>query len=160
MIRIHLKGLKDGVHIKKFTPSFEDLDLPESFSEIAIKAIVEKNGDNLSVNYTGTASAELICDRTLELFTESLAFEQQVYALSDQDDKKENDQVELIRLNKEQNEIDLSASVRDSILLSVPLRKISPGAEEKELPTSFGKVEGEVDPRWKALEKLKSQEQK
>ena len=41
-------------------------------------------------------------------------------------------------------------------MLSVPIRKIAPGAEDKDIPTSFGEAtESDFDPRWGPLAKLR-----
>lgn len=71
----------------------------------------------------------------------------------DKDAKKDS----VLPLPKDSNKIDLTDIVRDSLMLAVPVRKIAPGAEELDLPTTFGEAtEEDIDPRWKGLEQLRS----
>jgi len=156
MVKIELKGLKDGVHIKKFEIGPESLELPEEMfkSPVAVKTILELQGDNVAIEYSATTKAKLICDRTLEPFDHDLEASQRVYAfLKDQETTRE--QTEIVEVNSKYEEIDLSDNIRDTIMLAIPLRKVSPGAEDKDIPVTFGKDPNEIDERWEALRKLK-----
>ena len=54
--------------------------------------------------------------------------------------------------------IDLTEPVRDTILLAVPLRHVSPAAEGLDIETSFGASDDEeesLDDRWAALRALR-----
>lgn len=158
MVKLELKGLKDGVHIKKFVIEPDSLSLPEEIfqSPIAIKTILELQGDNVSVEYSADTVAKLICDRTLEPFDYDLNANQRVFAfLKDQETTK--DQTEIVEVDTKYEEIDLSENIRDTIMLAIPLRKVSPGAEEKDIPVIFGKDPNEIDERWEALRKLKEE---
>jgi len=71
------------------------------------------------------------------------------------DEDAEDDDIQ--SLPSESDEIDLTDIVRDTLMLAVPVRKIAPGAEELDLPTTFGEAsEEDIDPRWKGLEQLRS----
>lgn len=156
MVKIELKGLKDGVHIQKFEVAPDSLDLPEDIfaSPVAVKTILELQGDNITVEYSAVTTAKLVCDRTLEQFDYELNADQVVFAfLKDQETTKE--QTEIVEVDRKYEEINLSENIRDSIMLAIPLRKVSPGAEDKELPVIFGKDPNAIDERWEALRKLK-----
>ena len=55
--------------------------------------------------------------------------------------------------------IDLAGPVRDTLLLSLPARRVAPGAEDVDIPTAFGAETDDdgrpVDPRWDALRALR-----
>jgi len=48
----------------------------------------------------------------------------------------------------------LDHAVRDTVLLAIPMRKISPEARTMEIESAFGKDDSEIDPRWEALKNL------
>jgi uncharacterized metal-binding protein YceD (DUF177 family) len=70
----------------------------------------------------------------------------------------ESEKVEDVRyLTPGDPSVDFGADARDTLVLAVPLRKVAPEAEAIELDLHFGAPEGEsVDPRWAALEALRS----
>ena len=99
----------------------------------------------------------LICDRTLFDFTRRIDGSHAVVFVPPKDIDADDEDDNLFPLEKGAEEIDLTEIIRDTLLLAVPIRKIAPGAEDEELPTSFGEPDEEdIDPRWKALKGLAS----
>jgi len=169
MISIDIRSLKEGFQFLEFSPTTEEL-LPEeasggegeeraipTFREVQVELQVTVDGEQFLIRVFAQAIAELICDRTLEPFDKAVRGKYFVCfmpeSMMDKDAKKDS----VLPLPKDSNKIDLTDIVRDTLMLAVPVRKIAPGAEELDLPTTFGEAtEEDIDPRWKGLEQLRS----
>ena len=169
MISLDIRSLKEGFQILEFSPTTEDLRVENpdgaegkgsaqpTFREAYVEVQVTVDGEQFVVRVFARAVAELICDRTLEPFDRAIRGKFTVCFMPESmmDKDAENDAV--LPLPKDSNEIDLTDIVRDTLMLAVPVRKIAPGAEELDLPTTFGEAsEEDIDPRWKGLEQLRS----
>ncbi len=110
----------------------------------------------------GSATATLECDRTLAFFEQPIEgayrilFVPPSFADGEKEDG-ENDYEEVRIFQRSYREIDVTAAVRDTVMLAVPARKVAPGAEALDLPTVFGAAEAAIDPRWEALRSLRSE---
>ena len=158
MLRIDIQPLSNGVHELDLTPSPEDLDVDAaSFSDIHVDVRLDISLSRIYVQFTVSASAMLTCDRTLVDFTRRIDGSHAVVFVPPKDIDADDEDDNLFPLEKGVEEIDLTEIIRDTLLLAVPIRKIAPGAEDEELPTSFGEPDEEdIDPRWKALKGLAS----
>ena len=158
MLHIDIRSLTRGVHTERLNPAPEDLDLePDSFADIVVEAHLDFDGKELLVHLDVSAIATLECDRTLREFDQPLHGTHSIlYAPPDTVEEDEADQDEVVPLDPNADEIDITRFVRDTVLLAIPQRKIAPGAEEEEIQTEYGEPgDDEVDPRWEALKKLK-----
>jgi uncharacterized metal-binding protein YceD (DUF177 family) len=103
---------------------------------------------------------ELICDRSLDPFQTAVDGRYTVLFKADTVEDVEDEQTAVRRLNISGNEVDLRRDVRDTILLSVPIRALHPryrDADGNELPfESPASGEPATDPRWEALNVLKT----
>lgn len=162
MLRIEIAPLGAGIHAFELSPQAEALELdPEKFGDLQVNVRLDVQEKRILAMLEATATAELVCDRTLRPFEQeiggsySLLFAPPEFA-------QETDAYDEVRvLHPGDREIDLTEAVRDTVLLAVPARCVAPGAEEEEIPTSFGESEdeetGAVDPRWEALRKLRAE---
>lgn len=164
MLKIDLAPYDRGVHQIKLEPQADELGLdPEKFRDLQVDVrldIVDER--RILVMLDARARAELECDRTLRLFDQMIEGRFSVLFASPGTVAMEEDEDQDVRiLPSGQNEIDLTETVRDTLLLAVPARCLAPGAEEEEIPTSFGVSEDErdIDPRWEALRQLKVEKQ-
>ncbi len=162
MIRVDIKSLKPGIHEFEWQPEPDALGLdPDVFHELHVDARVDFNPNRIFVVLQTEAEAHLNCDRTLQPFTQIVQGEHQVLYSDEppvEGEAEADDEVQRIRQTDE--EIDLTEFVRDTFILSIPARKIAPGADEEEIPLEFGRPTDEkavVDPRWEALRKLSSE---
>ena len=121
-----------------YTPEPDALDLPpEDFADIRVEVRLDYDGRRALVMLTAAARARLICDRTLEPFWQpvegqyTLLFAPPEAAAAADDESDEDIRV----LHPQDQALDLTEPVRDTILLSLPLRRVAPGAEEKPIPT-------------------------
>lgn len=153
-LNINAAPLKVGKHKLTFTPSAESLELePDRFEAITVTVEMDLSVGQAWLTLQTAADAHLICDRTLIPFIQRvegsfrLLFTNQVEA----DEESDED----IRSYPEDQVLEITDAVRDTILLSVPIRKIAPKAAGLEIQTRFGASnEDETDPRWEALKGL------
>lgn len=162
MLRIDLTSLKPGRHELTMEPEAQTLELdPDLFRAITVGIMLEYSGKRLRVILEAQATATLECDRTLALFDQDVSGRHALYyappAFVDELAEGHGDVRVLLPTDQE---IDVTDAVRDTLLLSLPARRIAPGAENIDLPTTFGPSETEetIDPRWQALLKLKEQD--
>jgi len=162
MLQIDIRRLERGVHELEISPTAEDLELdPKDFTDLNVGVRLDIGGSRMYVQFWVSATASLICDRTLEAFTQPIEGSFAVVFVPPKEIDAENEDDRLFPLEDGAEEIDLTDIVRDTLLLSVPIRKIAPGAEDEDLPTSFGAPDdGDEDPRWAALKALGSSSKK
>jgi len=158
MIPIDIRSLKEGFQQLEFTPTTEDLGVEDpALKDVHVEAQVTVDGEQIVIQVSARAVARLLCDRTLEPYDQAIDGTYTVCFMPEEemDDDAEDDGI--LPLPSDSGEVDLTEIVRDTLMLAVPVRKIAPGAEEKDIPTTFGESsESDIDPRWKALEKLRS----
>ena len=162
MIRIDIKPLTPGIHEFTWEVDAEGLNLDAGlFDDMHVMARIDFYPTRIFVTVHTQAVAHLVCDRTLVDFDEVVRGEYSVLFSSDdsfrEEERRESDD-DVRFLAPEVDEIDLTDIVRDTFMLSLPVRRIAPGAEAKEIPLEFGAPdeEGYIDPRWEALRELKS----
>ena len=157
MLKIDIRSLKTGPHELEFDVDPVDLGLEEqSFRDIHVSARLDIDERHIFVRFRVTAVASLLCDRTLVDFDQPVRGSYQANFVQPGDIEPENEDDSLFPLTAGQEDIDLTDIVRDTLMLSVPIRKIAPGAEDKDIPTSFGEAtESDFDPRWGPLAKLR-----
>lgn len=164
MLGIETAPLPPGLHEMTLTPSAEDVNLdPEMFSDITVAIRLDHEQERDLIAFTARATATLECDRTLVPFEQTVKGNYAVlFVLPEHLDRYTTDEAsdEDVRpLPEPGRELDITAPVRDTLLLALPTRRVAPGAEDEELPVQFGVLtdaEGNpVDPRWEALRKLR-----
>jgi uncharacterized protein len=168
LIEIRLAGLSQGVHEFDFTcdaGDFNDPALTEAgFSKkISIRAVVEKNEDEITISLETVASADLSCDLCLAPVTLELKGLFQVCYIYDQGQEQnreqpEDDEEEYRLIDRNSVAIDLTEDVRETLLLSVPMKVTCPDNPDchvwrQESPEEDG---SNTDSSWQdSLEKLK-----
>lgn len=159
MVRLDIADLKYGLRTDRLTPEPADLDLDASdFQDIRVTAHLDREGDRILVRLEVRAIARLQCDRTLVDFDQvvegngSLLF---VPPLELGELGGPSDDVR--ELSAFATGLDVTDAVRDVLLISLPLRRIAPGADSVEIPTRFGAPDEDLDPRWEALRRLRDE---
>ncbi len=158
MFRVHIASLPVGIHQETLRPTAEDLELdPDVFSDLEVRLLLDVAERRVLATYTAAATARLECDRTLAMYDQPVEGDHSVLFSSD---APSTDDDEVFALSDDAVEIDLTEPVRDTLLLALPLRRVSPEARAAELPTAFGgPAEDEpADDRWAALQALRSDE--
>jgi len=162
MVRIDIHTLKPGVHEFDLAPSAEDLEVDvDQFQDISIHVRLEMSRRNVMAMLSTRATVRLECDRTLVAFTQPITGSFGVLfappeTIENLEPEHEGDDIR--PLSESDEYIDLTDVARDTLLLSVPVRKVAPGAEDAEIPTTFGEPdETEIDPRWAELARIRDQ---
>lgn len=165
MLKIKITHLTPGVHEFALDPEAEELNLDsEQFSGIHVDVRLDYHEDRILVYLQTAAVATLECDRTLQLYEQPVTGTYtMLFGSPDMVESSGDDVSDVQVLRPTDQEIDLSEAVRETILLSLPVRRLAPGAEDIEIPTSFGALKNkegeEIDPRWEVLRKLSSEDE-
>ncbi len=158
MFRVRLASLPDGLHQETHCPTADDLGLdPEVFSDVEVDLRLDVADRRVLAAYTARATARLECDRTLDMYDQPVQADHAVLFSADAPPEAADD--DLQPLPEDALEIDLTGPVHDTLLLALPLRRVSPAAEAAEIPTAFGAAddgEAPTDHRWAALRALRS----
>jgi uncharacterized protein len=165
MLTVDITSLSEGIHHREFTPSATEVGLdPTSFGDIRVEAELQYHRDRILVKLEASATAKLTCDRTLQPYEKPVESHYNLLFGPPSMVGQEGDAFEEVRpLNPTDREIDLTDVVRDTLLLALPQRRVAPGAEDEEIDREFGapdgeEEDGEIDPRWSELRKLKDDE--
>jgi uncharacterized protein len=165
MLTIDISSLSEGIHHLEFSPSAADVDLdPTTFEDVHVDAELQYHLDRILVKLTVGATAELTCDRTLRPYDQPVEGDYNLLFGPPEMVGTEGEEFEEVRpLNPSDQEIDLTDVVRDTVLLSLPQRRVAPGAEDEEIDREFGQPDDDeesetIDPRWSELRKLRDDE--
>ena len=144
----------------------DDLDLsPYAFEEGRIVLDFYRALHFIRVRYDVDADIELVCDRSLEPFIESVNTHYEVIFKTEVQQETEDEEAAVRTFNFSANTFSIEQEVRDSLLLEVPMQKIHPkylneeGNYKKFETKSFGEGpdkedEQSIDPRWEKLKEL------
>lgn len=170
-------SLKNGKHDYEFLLqddfflSFDHHDLKKG--KVIVKTEVEKNERVIIIDLFFKGFVELICDRTLEAFDYQIDLEKKL-VLKYGDEEKVLDE-ESIQITSNTQRVDISRDLFEFVVFAIPVKKLHPSLENEDADNeqegfmifSSKDVESEeeekktqaseqkVDPRWKALKKLK-----
>jgi len=147
----------------------EDLDLsPYTFIGGGIEIHFNRQRQFIEVNYEVRGGVELTCDRSLKPFEHPVETTYSVIFKTDVQQETEDENGAVRRFNFSNNTFSIEKEVRDSVLLKIPIKKIHPKFRNKEgeieefEPKSFGKApedeEEKIDPRWKKLKEIKTED--
>lgn len=158
MVQIDIASMSNGVHEVALNPAPGDLDLnEEEFSDIEARVRLDIGEQQILAQLSVSALANLICDRTLAPFTQSVNGDYAVVFARRPIEEADADET-IKPLDPTARELDVTDEIRDTLLLSIPLRKVAPEASDAQLVLTYGGEEDagvSVDPRWEALRKLK-----
>ena len=130
----------------------------------SINITFEKRHGLIRVFYKLTTTLELTCDRSLDAFEHLVKADYEVVFKSGIEES-EDEKGAIRALNISGNNISIENEVRDSILLSIPVKKIHPRFIDKngkisEFSATYSDTDETsddiADERWLALKKLKS----
>lgn len=174
---IGFTGLSDGLHLftfeigKLFFEAFENTEIKDGKVSVALS--LEKKPNMMLAHFDVGGDVVVMCDRCTDDFYLPVKGEYNlVYKFADEDYDDEN----IITVLPSQTSIDIAQTVYEFITLLLPTRRLHPKGkcneqmladidkylivEEKKQEFSKEASEGEVDPRWAALEKLKNNKNK
>ncbi len=166
-MKIRVSHLKDGLytdHLLDSAAAF-GFEKPEAFCDkVSVDCQIDKRASDFYIRFNVKTRALLTCDRCLEKF--AFPIDDQGNALYTANEKLLKDDSEQIHLIQDgQPEIDLSADIRETVLLGLPIKNLCKDDCKglcccgQNLNFEACKCETEtIDPRWAALSKLKKSE--
>jgi len=124
-MKIQVAGLSEGAHPYSFKGLPADLGLPPEFrNEVTVHATLEKSSGQFLLRASVSTSAEVACDRCVALFLQPLQSKYQMYYLWAEPEEDRYDPAEVQVLAAGQTVIDLTDDVRQTVLLSLPLKHV------------------------------------
>jgi len=133
--------------------------------KVDLHLTLEKQSESfLILNFEFDGSIKLECDRCLDEFNYPVHSNKKLFVKLE-GKAKEDDSDEIIFLDEDAYEIDLSEIIYEFINLEIPLHKICEEGGKvcnPEMENYLGHIndeqEGDIDPRWSGLSKLKDEE--
>ena len=162
---IPFSGLKLGEHVfnyevdKSFLEKFDNNEI----LGLALKVIVKmvKSNRLLEFNFSLKGKATLECDRCLDPLELPINYQSQLFVKLEDIEEVED---EIIYLKPDETEIDISKFVYESIIFSIPPRRVHSDNKRSKSrcnPEMIKKLEGllvksqeDTDPRWDDLKNL------
>ena len=170
---IAFPGLKLGKHEFKFEVNQEFINLFDFEQEffnpnINVDVLLDKHSTFLEFWITISGTIQLICDISSEEFPHPI--EHQMKILVKFGEEYDDSNEEVITIPQHNSDFNISQLIYEGIVLSVPMKKVSPSLEEndeyQQLLEKYSPKDVElneetedeeiVDPRWEALKKLKN----
>jgi uncharacterized protein len=162
-MRIQVGGLSEGVHPFRFHVLPSEVGLPTEFAEeIGVEGTVEKTNGQFLLSAEITASADLLCDRCLAPMRTPIAPRYRMWYVLEGGNTPRVDPAELQVIPAGLTVIELDEDVRQTILLSVPLkhvcredcRGLCPRCGKNLNEGPCGCVDTTPDSRWQGLSAL------
>lgn len=159
-------GLKVGEHNFEYQINntfFQEFDY-DQFDDVAVKAEVTLNKKQSILEFTFKHSGvvNLPCDLTGELF--DLPIKGEMLMIVTFGEAYNDDNEELLVLPHGEYQINIAQYIYESIVLSIPVKRINPAVEEEDMSayeshvtledSDQSKEEIEIDPRWEKLKEL------
>jgi uncharacterized metal-binding protein YceD (DUF177 family) len=156
-MQINISNLSEGVFLYDLSAESRDLDLGEEFCGIVDAHVtLAKSLNQLLLTVKVSAKGVFVCDRCAEEYEEPLKTTfNSVYSWESGEGAEDDDDFHV--LEYDQNMIDISETVKEYLLLAVPLKHLC-GKPDCKIPVRKGKSEEAVDPRWEKLKELKKQQ--
>jgi uncharacterized metal-binding protein YceD (DUF177 family) len=154
-MKINISGLSEGVLVYDFAKPAIELGLEQNFlGEVHAHVTLEKSIHQITAMVNASVKGVFICDRCADEFEEEVKTSfTSIYTWNEDGEERNDDDFHILK--KEDNSIDLDGSVKEYLLISIPLKLLC--KKNCEIPESL-KVEPEVehvvDPRWKKLQDL------
>lgn len=160
---IVFSGLKEGKHLFQFEIEqafFQMFDTEQEFTnpQILLEVELHKHGTFLEFGFKAKGTIDLVCDVSSEVFAYPVAPELKVLVKFGEEYDDSNEDVIIIPMHH--FSFNIAQLVYEMVMLSVPMKKISPNSmeddsDEEEYEMERDDKNEEIDPRWAALLKLK-----
>jgi DUF177 domain-containing protein len=165
---IPFAGLKEGKH--QFDYQIDDLFFEQfQFDEyqnvnVKVDLVLNKKSTIMELCFVHKGSVNVPCDKTGENF--DLNIKGKFDLVVKFGDEFNNDNEELLILPHGEFQLDVSQYIYESIVLSVPFKRVHPGVKDGSLETTAlealdkfapkeeNKENENIDPRWENLKKL------
>ena len=161
MVSFRFNEIPSGVSEEQIILDADSLgiEMPE-ITAIILNLRFNKENERLRIECQLATDITLTCDRSLDPFKTMLNSTYEVIFQKNVENEREDISGSFRRLEMSSNTIDITSELRDTVLLSIPVKKIHPryfqDGKLTDFEASFGEYDNEHDPRWDALEKLRS----
>jgi len=175
MFNIFIQGLKDGEHQVEMEVPVEEV--PEMFGEyfgiINLKGKLKKIGNRFTLFANADCMAKMICDMTLEEFTEKIQVEVNLSFVAENkhdaagkqptSESKREASVVGIKISSDGKFADIADEIREIFAVSLPMKRVAPQYRDKNFEEIFPEYDSEkntasdiIDERWAPLKKINS----
>jgi len=164
-MKISLVRLSEGLHTINFVEKLADLGLenhPNLRDEVTVRADIEKRSPHYFLKNSVRMSGRFACDRCTDEFDKTVIGEGRAVFSSDEAMLEMSEADDIRYLASDVKEIDITDDIRDTVLLSVPMKNLCSedcrglcagcGANLNTEPCRCAAPA--ADPRWEALRKL------
>ncbi|MEI9918271.1 MAG: DUF177 domain-containing protein [Bacteroidota bacterium] len=127
------------------------------------KVVLDKHETFIDADFSIVGKARLVCDRSLEPFEEPVKVHKKIMFKYGPEATELSD--EIVIITREQDKLELGQYLYEFISLEIPIKKLHPKFRDEEEDNTEGKIvyqsksedgdDGQVDPRWEKLKKLK-----
>jgi uncharacterized protein len=165
-IKIRISGLSNGIYEHHISAEPSVIGLKESFSApIEIDAKVDKTARQIYLTANVSTIGRVQCDRCLEEFNQPVTGSYAICYVYNEADARSNPDEEFVAISPDTVNIDLTENVRETILISVPLKLLCTEMclglcpqcgmnRNREICSCRQEVS---DPRWQGLQDLMKQ---
>ncbi len=162
---IEFSGLKTGKHQFQFETDKEFFQLfgtEQDFTDPKIKVdvLLDKHSTFMELFIKTHGTVMLVCDISNEEFEHPI--ENEIDILVNFGEEFDDSNEDVITIPMHDHTFNIAQLVYESIMLAIPMKKISPNVSEEDLealnrysPKEEEENQEETDPRWEALKKLK-----
>lgn len=159
VLKLAVRNLEDGENefdVESPADNIENI-ASEFRGAVRVKGVINKNGNRYTIQGVASAVACLVCDLSLEEFTEQIEFPVSLIAISGVESKPDDT---FIAIRDDDKYIDITEEVRQELTLRLPMKAVSPKYREKtfeELRPEFSakSIENTADDTWAALRSIK-----
>ena len=164
---IVFSGLKNGKHTFRFEIDkafFQLFDTEQEFTDpkILVEVLMEKHTTFLELWIRTSGTVNLICDLSNENFDHHI--ENEIKVLVKFGEEFDDSDEDVITIPKTDHAFNAAQLIYEDVILSVPMKKISPNISDEDLKIlekflpkeEVVEEEPESDPRWDALKNLKN----
>jgi uncharacterized protein len=151
-MKINISGLSEGMYRYDLSKSANELGLGPNFTgDVQSDITLEKSIHQIVASVNASVKGVFICDRCASEFSELIQAKfTSVYTWDHPEETEEDDDFHILR--KDDNLIDFSSSVKEYLLLSVPLKLLC--KNNCVIPVDIAVKQDVVDPRWQKLQTL------
>ncbi|MCS6966353.1 MAG: DUF177 domain-containing protein [Candidatus Kapabacteria bacterium] len=165
LLSIRIQGLRDGQYDVFLTAPAESVAnmASEFFGEITLVGTLEKLGRRYTFVGVARCQARLVCDRTLEEYTEWIETPIEVAYLADTElyllrqGEQRDRTYELQVIRDDDTHIDFSEEIRQELTVHLPMKRIAPQYREipfEQLYPQYAAAPESKDERWAPLRRL------
>jgi len=124
-MKIQVGSLSDGIHTYAFEAESSELALGEDFThQVIVEARLDKAGGQIYLTAAVRSTGRFSCDRCTAEFAREISSGYHMYYVWDTAETDRFDPAEVQVVSPSLNVIDIAEDVRQTVLLSVPLKRL------------------------------------